>query len=67
MPAARSRLLNDTGQVITDRSHIHGLLEPRCEHRHHLVRVVAGPVEPPVHVMLHPPPQRAEQRRGTSS
>ncbi|HME67403.1 MAG TPA: SDR family oxidoreductase [Streptosporangiaceae bacterium] len=57
------RLPHHTGQVILDRVQVHGVFQPRCERRHHLVSVVAGPVEPSVHRALDPPPQRAEQRR----
>src|ERR1700683_3140080 len=51
------------GQVVLHRDHVHSLLQPGGERGHGLVRVVARPVEPPVHRVLHPPPQRAEQRR----
>jgi hypothetical protein len=57
--------VHDSGQVVTDRIQIHGVLQPRREPGHHLVRVIPGPVEPAVHCPLHPPPHRVEQRRGS--
>ena len=58
-------LVHGTGQVIADRVQVHGVLQPGGERGHGLVGVISGPVEPPVHRPLHPPPQRIEQcRRG---
>jgi NAD(P)-dependent dehydrogenase (short-subunit alcohol dehydrogenase family) len=57
------RLRHHAGQVCLDRVQVHGVFQPGRERRYHLVGVVACPVEPPVHRALHPPPQRAEQRR----
>jgi hypothetical protein len=42
-------LVDDTGQVIADRVELDGIFEPGRERGHGLVRVVPGPVEPPVH------------------
>src|SRR5579859_3278145 len=56
-------LVDGAGQVIPDRVQVDGVLEPGRERGHGLVCVVAGPVEPPVHRLLHSPPQRSEQRR----
>ena len=50
-------------QVGSHRVEVHRVPEPGRERGHRLVRVVADPVEPLVHDLLHPPPQRAEQRR----
>jgi len=58
-------LLYDRGQVIADRVQVYGVFEPCCERGRGLVGVVAGAVEPAVHHVLHPQPQRVEQgRRG---
>ena len=42
-------LVDDTGQVIADGVELDGNFEPGRERGHGLVRVVPGPVEPPVH------------------
>ena len=42
-------LVDDTGQVIADGVELDGIFEPGRERGHGLVRVVPGPVEPPVH------------------
>ena len=42
-------LVDDTGQVIADGVGLDGIFEPGRERGHGLVRVVPGPVEPPVH------------------
>jgi hypothetical protein len=41
---------------------VHGVLQAGGERRDDQVGVVAGAVEPPVHGVLHPSPQRGEQR-----
>ena len=56
-------LLHDTGQVISDRVQVHGVLQPGRERHHGLVGVVPGSIEPSVHHPLHPPPHRIEQSR----
>ena len=42
-------VVDDTGQVIADGVELDGIFEPGRERGHGLVRVVPGPVEPPVH------------------
>ena len=44
------------------RVQVYGVLQPDGECGHHLIGVIARPVEPAVHHLLHPP-QRAEHRR----
>ena len=56
-------LVDDTGQVIADGIQVHSVFQARRERGHGLVGVIPGPVEPPVHPGLYPPPQRIEQRR----
>jgi hypothetical protein len=50
--------MDHCGEVGADGVGIDGVLQPGRERRHHAVGVVAGPVEPPVHGVLHPPPDR---------
>jgi hypothetical protein len=57
------RLLYDTGQVVADGIQVRHVFQAGCERGHGLVGVVAGPVEPAVHHVLHPQPQRVEQGR----
>ena len=45
--------MNDAGPGGLDRVPVHGVLQPGGERGHHLVGIVAGPVEPPVHPPLH--------------
>ena len=55
--------MHDTGQVIADRVQVDRVFQAGRECGYRLVGVIPGPVEPPVHGLLHPPPQRIEQRR----
>ena len=50
-------------QVTAHLIQIDRILEAACERGLGGVRVVARPVEPPVHGSLHPAPQQGEQRR----
>ena len=50
-------------QVGADRIQVDGVLQPGRERGHSPVSVIPCPVEPPVHQLLHPPPQRIKQRR----
>ena len=56
--------VDHAGQVCLHGVQVHGVLQSGRERGHGLVGVVPGPVESPVHHLLHPPPQRTEQRRG---
>jgi hypothetical protein len=56
-------LLHDNGEVIPDRRLVDGVFQPDGEGFYDAVCVLPGPVEPPVHGPLHPPPDRVEQRR----
>ena len=55
-------LLHDAGQVISDRVQVNRVFQPGRERGDGLVGVIPGPVEPPVHDLLHTPPYRVEQR-----
>jgi hypothetical protein len=57
------RLMDHADQIALHRVQINGLAQPRGERGHDRLRVVARPVEPAVHGVLHPPAQRVEQRR----
>jgi len=57
------RAMHHAEQVGPHPVRVDRVLQARRERRHRLVRVVPGPVEPPVHEPLDPGPQRAEQRR----
>jgi putative flippase GtrA len=48
--------LHHLRQVVLDRVQVHRVLQPDRERGYGLVGVVAGPVEPPVHGALDPPP-----------
>ncbi|MGH3228533.1 MAG: GtrA family protein [Streptosporangiaceae bacterium] len=48
--------LHHLRQVMLDRVQVHRVLQPDRERGYGLVGVVAGPVEPPVHGALDPPP-----------
>jgi drug/metabolite transporter, DME family len=52
-----------TTPVRSSRTQVHGVLQPGRERGHDLVGVIPGAVEPPVHQVLHPPPQRIEHGR----
>ena len=56
------RRLDDAGQVVADGVQVDGILEPG-QRGHRGLGAIAGPVEPPVHRSLHPPPDRVEQGR----
>jgi hypothetical protein len=56
-------MMHDTGQVIPDSVEVDGIFQSGRERGHGLVGVIPGPVEPPVHGPLYPPPHRIEQRR----
>ncbi len=42
-------LVDDSGQVISDRVQVHCILEPGRESGHCYISVIPGPVEPPAH------------------
>ena len=54
------------GQVGAHRVQVNGVPQPVRERGHGGVRVVPGPVEPPVHHPLHPPPHRANNAAAAS-
>jgi DNA-binding SARP family transcriptional activator/tetratricopeptide (TPR) repeat protein len=55
--------MDHSGQIGPDGVGIHRVLQAGRERLHHPLGVVASPVEPPVHAVLHPPPDGIEQRR----
>jgi hypothetical protein len=57
------RALGHAEQVEPDGVEVDGLPQPGVERGHDGLRVVPGPVEPPVDQVLHPPAQRVEQGR----
>jgi len=57
-------LLHCGSQVVADRVQVYRAFQAGRERLHHPVPVVPDPVEPAVHRLLHPAPQRAEQGRG---
>jgi len=50
--------LDRAGQVGLHGVQVYGVLQLGGEHGHHLVGVITGPVEPPVHGILHPEAER---------
>ena len=54
--------IHNAGQIAADRVQVHRVLQPGRELGYGLVRVVAGPVEPPVNRVLDPAPDGREQR-----
>jgi hypothetical protein len=58
------RPIDRAQQVRVDGAQVHRVLQPGRERGHRLVRVVPGPVEPPVDGVLDTMPHRVEQGGG---